>query len=57
MEAIPVVPNTRLLAFLLSSAPADSRRDIYTVVAQPGRDHVSEHLICMTTSLLCLAER
>ncbi|SUC31769.1 Cupin domain [Providencia rettgeri] len=41
---------------MLSSAPADSRRDIYTVVAQPGRDRisephmhgVSEHIIIMS---------
>ena len=44
------------LAFLLSSAPSDSRRDIYTVIAQPGRDRisephmqgVSEHIILMS---------
>ncbi len=49
------VPNTRIWPFT-SSAPADSRRDIYTVVAQPGRDRisephmhgVSEHLIIMS---------
>ncbi|OZS75349.1 transcriptional regulator [Providencia rettgeri] len=56
-EAIPVsAEHANYLAFLLSSAPADSRRDIYTVVAQPGRDRisephmhgVSEHIIIMS---------
>ncbi|MFH6894743.1 helix-turn-helix domain-containing protein [Providencia huaxiensis] len=56
-EAIPVsAEHANYLAFLLSSAPADSRRDIYTVIAQPGRDRisephmrgVSEHIIIMS---------
>lgn len=42
-EAVPVsAEHANYLAFLLSSAPDNSRRDIYTVIAQPGRDRISE---------------
>lgn len=48
--------HANYLAFLLSSAPVNSRRDIYTIVAEPGRDRisephmqgVSEHIILMS---------
>ncbi|AIN64501.1 TPA: XRE family transcriptional regulator [Providencia stuartii] len=48
--------HANYLAFLLSAAPANSQRDIYTVVAEPGRDRisephmrgVSEHIILMS---------
>ena len=48
--------HANYLAFLLSSAPSNSQRDIYTVLAQPGRDRisdphmngVSEHIILMS---------
>lgn len=47
--------HANYMAFLLSSAPANSQRDIYTIVAEPGRDRisqphmqdVSEHIILM----------
>lgn len=60
-DAVPVsAEHANYLAFLLSSAPDDSRRDIYTVIAQPGRDRisephmhgVSEHIIIMSGSAL-----
>lgn len=52
--------HANYLIFLLSSAPTDSRRDIYTVIAQPGRDRISEphmhgiseHIILMSGKAL-----
>ncbi|ETT03765.1 MULTISPECIES: helix-turn-helix domain-containing protein [Providencia] len=56
-EGTPVsAEHANYLAYLLSSAPVNSQRDIYTVVAQPGRDRISsphmqgvtEHIILMS---------
>ncbi|KPD02233.1 XRE family transcriptional regulator [Moellerella wisconsensis] len=52
--------HANYLVYLLSSSPANARRDIYTVIAQPGRDRISEphmqgvkeHIILMTGQAL-----
>ncbi len=50
--------HANYLAFLLSSAPTDSRRDIYTVVAQPGRDRISEpHMSGVSEHIILMSGR
>ncbi|MBQ0686722.1 helix-turn-helix transcriptional regulator [Providencia rettgeri] len=58
-EALPVsAEHANYLAFLLSSAPNDSRRDIYTVIAQPGRDRISEpHMHGVSEHIIIMAGR
>nr|WP_314265962.1 XRE family transcriptional regulator [uncultured Moellerella sp.] len=50
--------HANYLVYLLSSSPADARRDIYTVVAQPGRDRISEpHMQGVTEHIILMKGR
>lgn len=45
-------------AFLLSSCPNGAKRDIYTVIAQPGKDRVSDpHSKNVTEHILIISGR
>ncbi|NIH18520.1 helix-turn-helix domain-containing protein [Morganella morganii] len=47
--------NAYYHAFLLSSASAVNRRDLYTITAQPGKDRISEpHMAQVTEHILLM---